>query len=61
MRRALRSLRRRLRIGRLEREEYAGKQPVGNTDAMSATRSSSPDGSIPPHYVGQADEGRPRN
>jgi hypothetical protein len=66
MGRVLRSLRRKFRFGRLEREEYYGKQPVGNTDAMTAARfndfdpSHSDGGAIPPNYVPPVDEGRPR-
>ena len=59
MGRVMRSLRRRFRIGRLEREDYVSQQPVGNTDAMTATHSSSPHSAIPPNYVPPADEGRP--
>jgi hypothetical protein len=60
MGRVLRSLRRTFRIGKLEREEYVHKQPVGNTDAMTATHSSSPHSNVPPNYVPPTDEGRPK-
>lgn len=67
MGRVLRALRRRMSIGRLERESYSGKREVGNTDSMSAARAndfSNPEagdgGFIPPNYVPPVDEGRPR-
>jgi hypothetical protein len=67
MGRVLRSLRRKFRIGRLEREEHDGKQPLGNTDAMTAAHfndfgdpQQSDGGFIPPNYVPPVDEGRPR-
>jgi hypothetical protein len=51
----------------LDREDYAGKQPLGNTDAMTAAHfndfgdpQQSDGGFIPPNYVRPVDEGRPR-
>jgi hypothetical protein len=66
MGRVLRALRRRLSFGRLEREDYSRGRVVGNTDSMAAARfndmdpSHSDGGAIPPNYVPQVDEGRPR-
>lgn len=64
MGRVLRALRRKLQLGRLEREEYSGKRVVGNTDGMAAAsfdEVNMPDGGfIPPNYVPPTDEGRPR-
>jgi hypothetical protein len=67
--RVLRALRRKLQLGRLEREDYStGKRVVGNTDAMAAAEFNDHDfdpqggdgGFIPPNYVPPVDEGRPR-
>jgi hypothetical protein len=67
MGRVLRALRRKFRFESLDREDYAGKQPLGNTDAMTAAHfndfgdpQQSDGGFIPPNYVPPVDEGRPR-
>jgi hypothetical protein len=67
MGRVLRALRRRMSIGRLERESYSRRRDVGNTDAITAARANdmaNPEGGdggfIPPNYVPPVDEGRPR-
>jgi hypothetical protein len=67
MRDALRSLRKRLRFGSLERGDStsAAERPAGNVDGMSAAHSGreldtgGEGGGIPPGYVKSYDEGRP--